>query len=136
MRVLLEVRSTECKVDKCCVFARRIIADEMVPTIRQGTDPTIVFEPFELVQLKARGRIDVSGRERLAALIVEQHHARPVFFPYLLCGSPELHRLSWHMLVLHYHHGVTVIAQTPQVRDIVEHEHVTVHENGPAGVAG
>jgi hypothetical protein len=34
------------------------------------------------------------------------------------------------------HHRAAVVAQRPQIRDIVEHQHVAVHENGPSGEIG
>src|SRR6185436_9761969 len=72
---------------------------------------------------------------RRAALAVEEHYARPVLLAVLRLGrAEELGVLLGHMIVLHDLDRVALVAQAPELGNVVQHEHVAVHEHRPAAV--
>src|SRR5262245_44666617 len=89
------------------------------------------------MQLEPACRFDVLRAQRLALGIVEQHHARPVFLLVLrLLLAEEFNGSLWDVYVLHDHHGIALVPQLMELRDVIEHHHIAVHEYGPILVAG
>ena len=87
------------------------------------------------MELESRRRVDVLGRERRAALAVHEHHARPILLSVLrLRRAEELGVLLRHVVVLHHLDRIAVVAQPPELGDVVEDEHVAIREYGPPAV--
>jgi hypothetical protein len=96
-------------------------------------DQLVVAQPFELVQFQAGGGVDVVRGQRLAPGVVEQHDAGPVLLLVLgLHRAQELDVLVGLVVVLGAHDGVAVVAQFPELGDVVQHQHVVVDEDRPA----
>ena len=134
--VRVEVRPAERVVDELRGAGHRHLADEVVPRRGDGANLIVSRKPLELVQEQAGlARNDVGGQ--CGALgVVEEHHARPVFLFVLgLHGTEKLDVVSSHVVVLHAHDGVLVVAQLQQFGDVGSHQHVAVHEHRPALVA-
>ena len=87
------------------------------------------------MQLEAGGRIHVIRCKCRAAGVIEQHHARPVFlFIGRLRCAPEFCLLLGDMVVLDAHQVITVIAHGPELSDVINTEHIAVHEYGPSEI--
>ena len=92
----------------------------------------VALKPVETVQLQPRCRVDVIHCEPGATAAVKQHQRTPVFLGVSgLDLAEELHRFTWHVIMLHAHGTISVIALIPQLLDVGATEHVAIHEQRP-----
>jgi hypothetical protein len=119
-------------------FAERrglVVVHQVIPPRRERADQRLVRQPLELVQVEAARPVHVLQRQRPAARVVHQHQARPVLLlVHRLLVAEELPPPRRHVLVLDHLHGVAVVAQLPEPREVVAHQDVRVGEDGPARV--
>src|SRR5688500_18705216 len=134
--ILVEVRPPDGVMHQARVRPRGVEAHQVVPPRRQLPDEAVVGQPLELVQLEPGRGIDVLGGERRAACAVHQHDGRPVLLAvFRLHLAQELHVLARHVLVLDDLDRIALVTQVPELPDVVEHQHVAVHERRPTLVA-
>src|SRR5205807_9402597 len=105
---------------------------------RQLADRAIV-RPGKPMQIDSGGRVDVLEGQGPAALVVENHQARPV-----LARVPGLNLVKefalrlWHVVVLanEYCLVALVLDLRLEAGDVGAAKHVAVHEDGPAPETG
>lgn len=136
LRILGEVRATYREVHITGGRVWRIVANKVVPPMRQLADEAVVAEPFELVQFEPGRAVHVVWRQRAASRVVEQHHARPILLAVRCLGPVEkLGGLGRAVVVLDAHYGVAFVSQGPELGNVVAHQHVAIHEQRPTVVA-
>jgi len=133
IRKLVKIGPTHRVVHVLRTRVEVVVADQVVPSLGQLANGVIAPHPFELVQFQPARGIDVIGRQRAAAGVVEQHDTAPILLSVgRLRRAKEFHRLKRAVLVLDAHDGVAIVAQVPQLADVSAHQHVAVHEHAPA----
>lgn len=134
---LVEVRATEGVVDVGHIGIGRVVIYQMVPAMGNLADQVVAVQPFELMQFQAGRAVHVLRRQGAALGVVEQHDAGPVLLAvWGLRRVEELDGFPRYVVMLDAHHRVTVVAQVPQLGDVVLHQHVAVHEQAPALIVG